>query len=107
MREPETPFEAPWQAQVFAMTVAMNEAGAFTWTRWADAFGAELQNDKASGNAVYYAAWLRAFVRVLVEDGHATSQEVETLTADWHAAARATPHGQPITLAAVGCSQNA
>ncbi|MEM1301855.1 MAG: nitrile hydratase accessory protein [Pseudomonadota bacterium] len=98
MRDPERPFDAPWQAQVFAMTVALNEAGRLDWSRWADALGAQLSDVTEVSNAAYYTAWLAAFETVLLEDGMADAGQVADLTARWHAAARATPHGQTIEL---------
>ncbi|MEM9438802.1 MAG: nitrile hydratase accessory protein [Pseudomonadota bacterium] len=100
MREADAPFDEPWQAQLFAMTVAMNEAGAFPWADWADVFGAELARvgNGASGNGGYWRTWLTAFERFLVTKGVADAEEVAALTEAWHAAARATPHGEPITL---------
>ena len=32
---PETPFEEPWQAQAFALTVDLHARGAFSWNEWA------------------------------------------------------------------------
>ncbi|MEM8592457.1 MAG: nitrile hydratase accessory protein [Pseudomonadota bacterium] len=96
--DPDVPFDAPWQAQLFAMTVAMSEAGLFTWPRWAEAFGAELKAVSETGNAAYYAAWLRALEGFLVKEGHASAEAVAALTSAWQDAARATPHGMPIEL---------
>lgn len=98
MREPDRPFDAPWQAQLFGLTVALNEAGVFDWPAWAARLGAELERVSEAGNDAYYRAWLRAFEAFLVEIGAATEADVADLTAAWHAAARATPHGQPIVL---------
>ncbi|WP_147125266.1 nitrile hydratase accessory protein [Shimia ponticola] len=98
MREPDRPFDAPWQAQVFAMTVALNEAGQLDWSRWAEALGTQLADQSEVSNDAYYSAWLAAFETVLLEDGIADAGQVSDLTAQWHAAARATPHGQPIEL---------
>ncbi|MDG2403643.1 MAG: nitrile hydratase accessory protein, partial [Paracoccaceae bacterium] len=39
----EPVFEAPWHAQLFALTVHLNEAGCFAWPDWADVFGATLK----------------------------------------------------------------
>ena len=98
MREPDRPFDAPWQAQVFAMTVALNEAGQLDWSRWADALGAQLIDQSDVSNNAYYSAWLAALETVLLEDGIASAGDISNLTQQWHAAARATPHGQPIEL---------
>ena len=107
MHEPDRPFDAPWQAQVFAMTVALNEAGQLEWPRWAQALGAQLQGQSEVSNAAYYGAWLAAFEVVLMEDGIAAPGEISELTAAWHAAARETPHGQPIELRSqLGRSEN-
>lgn len=96
--EPEIAFDAPWQAQLFAMTVALQEAGAFSWADWTVELGAELEPVTVDGHCGYYGAWLRAFERILVARGVATAAEVAALTEAWHAAALATPHGEAIAL---------
>ena len=35
-------FAEPWQAQAFALTVRLSEAGFFTWREWADGLAAVL-----------------------------------------------------------------
>ena len=97
MNAPDAAFDAPWQAQLFALTVALNEAGAFTWSEWAAAFGPNVQ--KAEAN-VYWQIWSDTLVSLLETHGMATTGEVKALTERWQAAARATPHGQPILLSA-------
>ena len=42
MTQPQPRFDAPWHARVFALTVALNEAGHFAWSDWAAAFGAKI-----------------------------------------------------------------
>lgn len=100
-----TTFEAPWQAHVFALTVALHEARLFTWPEWAATFGVQLGAGSAAGgerpdgvNDGYFRAWATALQRMLVERGVATVDAVAELEAAWHAAAARTPHGQPITL---------
>jgi nitrile hydratase accessory protein len=93
------PFDAPWQAQLFALTVAMNEAGHFGWSDWAAVFGPRVQGVEADH---YWEVWAEALVALLEARGIAAAAEVEALTARWQAAARATPHGQPILLSAAG-----
>ena len=100
MLEPDVPFSAPWHVQLFAMTVAMNEAGLFGWGDWAARFGRELEDVATEGNDAYYAAWLRAFEDFLVEQGHASEASLRELPAAWQEAARLTPLGQPIELGA-------
>ena len=36
-------FREPWEAQAFAMAVALHERGAFSWTEWAAALAAEIK----------------------------------------------------------------
>ena len=99
MRAPEAPFEEPWQAQLFALTVALNEAGHFAWTDWAATFGPRVQDASADR---YWTVWSEALIVVLEERGIAEAEHVKALTERWQAAARATPHGQPILLSAAG-----
>ena len=94
---PDAPFDEPWQAQLFALTVALSERGAFTWPDWTRALGAEL----ATG-AEYWPAWLRALETLLAARGLAQPQALHALAHRWRAAARATPHGQPIRLENAG-----
>ena len=100
MRNPDRPFDAPWQAELFALTVSACEAGAFGWPEWTQALGQALREAGAAadGNQGYYAAWLVAFERLMVAKGVATPDEVADVTAAWHATALATPHGVPIVL---------
>ena len=42
MTRPEPVFLQPWHAQVFALTVHLNESGVFDWPDWAAQFGATL-----------------------------------------------------------------
>lgn len=97
MSAPEAPFEAPWQAQLFALTVALNEAGHFSWAEWGNVFGPRVQGVETSE---YWAVWSEALVALLTEKGFADAAEVSVLAEQWQAAARATPHGEPITLSA-------
>lgn len=46
---PEPVFEAPWHAQLFALTVHLNETGHFVWPDWADRFGATLRQHGLAG----------------------------------------------------------
>lgn len=79
------------------MTVALNEAGRFTWSEWAAVFGPKVQNVGADG---YWQAWSEAFVALLEQLRIAETADIQTLTDQWQAAARQTPHGQPIELSA-------
>ena len=93
---PDDPvFSAPWEAEAFAMVVALNQRGLFEWTEWGETLGAEIARQPEP----YYEAWLRALEVLLRKKAVATEGEIEALTAAWHRAAHATPHGKPILLA--------
>jgi nitrile hydratase accessory protein len=95
------PFDEPWQAQAFAIVVALNERGLFSWGEWAEALGAELSGGpQESGNSAYFQAWLNSLENLLVAKGVAGREELGDLAKAWIAAAEATPHGQPIVLGA-------
>jgi nitrile hydratase accessory protein len=96
-------FDEPWQAQLFALTVALNEAGHFGWPEWTEAFGATLRRRGAEraqdGGADYYDAWLETLEGFLDAKGHAPAAEAARTRAAWKAAYLATPHGKPVRLA--------
>ncbi len=94
-------FAEPWQAQAFAMTVALHEAGRFTWPEWAEAFGAELRRAGADQQGEdYYHHWLSALERLSSVKGLTSAPELAERKEAWDRAARATPHGRPIVLGA-------
>jgi nitrile hydratase accessory protein len=86
-------FEAPWQAQAFAMMLALHERGLFSWPEWTEALGAALK-----GQDDYYAAWIEALEGLLTARGVAAPGQIEALSEAWSRAAEATPHGVPILL---------
>ncbi|MGY6634284.1 MAG: nitrile hydratase accessory protein [Alkalilacustris sp.] len=94
---PERPFAEPWQAQAFALTVALHAQGQFTWPQWAAALSHAMEGAAQDGSE-YHDRWLVALERLLADQGAAAPDEVAALAAAWQRAARATPHGQPIAL---------
>lgn len=99
---PEPVFEAPWHAQLFALTVHLNEAGQFTWPDWAARFGATLRRHGAdaelNGGDDYFAAWLETLEGLLADLGTTGADDVARLTEAWRAAYLRTPHGAPVSL---------
>jgi nitrile hydratase accessory protein len=92
-------FSEPWQAEAFAIVVALNERGLFSWSEWADALSAEVKRPGAAQDGSdYYDCWLRALETLLAAKGVAGEGEIDTLAAAWERAAQATPHGKPILL---------
>lgn len=100
--KPEPVFEAPWHAQVFALTVHLSEAGCFDWTAWADRFGATLSRHgrarDLNGGDDYFNAWLETLEGLLAELAIAAPGEVEEMRAAWEHAFHTTPHGAPVRL---------
>lgn len=100
---PERPFAEPWQAELFALTLALSEAGQFTWTQWTQAFAATLKRHGATraldGNADYYAAWLETLEGLLDDSGLAPKTLAADMRDRWEAAYLSTPHGQPVRVA--------
>lgn len=102
-RDDEGPvFRAPWQAQAFAMTLALYERGLFTWTEWARTLAGQIaaapaQAAEHAGDA-YYRQWLAALEELVTAKGAASAAELHRLRDAWDHAADRTPHGQPIEL---------
>ena len=98
--DPDAPaFGEPWQAQAFALAVALHQRGVFTWSEWA----AELSRQVARPGAAqdgsdYYQHWLAAIEALLAQKGVAGPETVDAVSSAWQRAAHATPHGHPILL---------
>lgn len=97
---PDAPvFAEPWQAQAFALAVALNERGLFSWSEWAAELSAQLARPGAAEDGGdYYQHWLAALEALLAKKGVAEPGLIDTVSASWQRAAHATPHGQPIRL---------
>ena len=66
-------FREPWEAQAFAMTLALHERGLFTWPEWAAALADEIKRAQAAGDPdtgeTYYAHWLAALEKLVTSKG--------------------------------------
>lgn len=95
-------FRAPWEAQAFALALALHERGAFSWTEWAAALTAAIRQAQVAGDPdtgdTYYHHWLDALESLVIRKGLADADRLHALEHAWEAAAARTPHGQPITL---------
>ncbi|MDB5943179.1 MAG: nitrile hydratase accessory protein [Ramlibacter sp.] len=95
-------FKAPWEAQAFAMTLALYERGVFTWTEWAATLATRIARAQAQGDAdlgdTYYTHWLGALEDIVGGKGVASAGELERYQHAWDHAAQRTPHGEPIEL---------
>ncbi len=97
-------FREPWEAQAFAMALALHERGVFTWTEWAATLSEEIKRARAAGDPdtgeTYYRHWLATLERLVATKGVATSDLLHRYRDAWDPAADRTPHGQPIVLKA-------
>nr|WP_258045484.1 nitrile hydratase accessory protein [Mesorhizobium sp. NBSH29] len=92
-------FEEPWQAEAFALVIALYERGVFSWGEWAETLSAKLHaKDVLDDGSDYYQHWLGALEALLVQKGVVQPPEINLLAAAWQRAAQATPHGKPILL---------
>lgn len=102
MTRPDPRFEEPWHADVFALTVQLNEACVFTWLEWTEVFGQSLAERRLShaldGGNDYFLAWVDALESMLKARGLAEGAELSQLKQDWTEAYKRTPHGQPVRL---------
>ena len=95
-------FREPWEAQAFAMTLALHARGLFTWPEWAATLGEEIKRAQALGDPdtgeTYYRHWLNALERIVAEKGVTDAGTLRRYHDAWDHAADRTPHGVPIEL---------
>ena len=95
-------FREPWEAQAFAMALALHARGLFTWNEWAAALAGEIKRAQASGDPdhgeTYYRHWLAALERIVAEKGVTDAGTLRKFYDAWDHAADRTPHGTPIEL---------
>jgi nitrile hydratase accessory protein len=95
-------FREPWEAQAFAMALALHGRGLFTWKEWAAALADEIGRAQQAGDSdngeTYYRHWLATLERVIAAKGVATSETLHRYRDAWDHAADRTPHGLPIEL---------
>lgn len=95
-------FREPWEAQTFAMTVALYERGLFTWPEWAAILSDEIARAQAAGDPdrgdTYYHHWQNALERIVSEKGLTDRGTLTRYHDAWDRAADRTPHGTPIEL---------
>ncbi len=101
-KKPEPVFEYPWHAQLFALTVTLNEREYFSWSEWAERFGSTIKTQglaqSLNGGDDYFLAWLHALESLLAERGFAQADELGALKIAWTEAYLSTPHGAPVRI---------
>jgi nitrile hydratase accessory protein len=95
-------FREPWEAQAFAMALALHDRGLFSWNEWADALAGEIRRAQPSGDPdsgeTYYRHWLATLEGLIVKKGVASSDTLARTRDAWDRACDRTPHGAPIVL---------
>jgi nitrile hydratase accessory protein len=95
-------FREPWEAQAFAMALALHARGLFSWTEWAAALADQIKRAQAAGDPdsgeTYYRHWLATLEKLVADKGVATPETLHRYRDAWDHAADRTPHGSPIEL---------
>ena len=95
-------FREPWEAQAFAMALALHARGVFTWPEWAAALAEEIKRAQKAGDPdrgdTYYHHWLNALERIMAAKGITDAATLARYHDAWDRAADRTPHGTPIEL---------
>lgn len=104
-RDPEGPvFAEAWHAEAFATTIALTEAGVFTWPEWVDALTAAIAGAQAAGDPdlgdTYYRHWSAALEELCLAKGLLARPALDGRRQQWERAYLNTPHGQPVELSA-------
>ena len=95
-------FREPWEAQAFAITLALYDRGLFVWPEWAAILGDEIKKAQAAGDPdtgeTYYRHWVAALERIVSAKGATDPAALARTRAAWAHAAGRTPHGTAIAL---------
>lgn len=95
-------FREPWEAQAFAIALALHQRGVFTWHEWANTLGDEIKKAQREGDpdigTTYYHHWLNTIERVVARKGLTDRATLTNYREAWSRAAERTPHGMPIEL---------
>jgi nitrile hydratase accessory protein len=95
-------FQEPWQAQAFAMAIALHRRGLFTWPEWAQALAAQIEAAQRAGDAdlgdTYWRHWLATLEALVAAKGAGSAGELARWRDAWQHAAQRTPHGLPIEV---------
>src|SRR5580692_11786209 len=71
-------FREPWEAQAFAMALALHARGLFSWNEWAAALAEEIRRAQQGGDPdtgeTYYRHWLATLEKLIAAKGVATAE---------------------------------
>src|SRR5450432_1876827 len=80
-------FREPWEAQAFAMALALHARGLCTWPEWAAALADEIKRAQAAGDPdtgeTYYRHWLATLEGLIAAKGVATSDTLHRYRNAW------------------------
>ena len=100
--ETHKPFDEPWHAEVFAVTVHLSEQKLFSWAEWTDAKGKQINKAKLThpidGSDDYYTVWLHTLIELISTKGITDTEAILDVQNRWADAYRNTPHGKPVKL---------
>jgi nitrile hydratase accessory protein len=100
-------FDAPWQAQAFALVVRLSKTGYFSWDEWVRVFSQEIARSPSrageSENDAYYRQWLDALEEIVVKKRLLAPRDAQERASAWRVAYLNTPHGEPVELAYATC----
>ncbi|MER5171128.1 nitrile hydratase accessory protein [Thioclava sp. GXIMD2076] len=95
-------FGEPWHAQVFGLSMALAQAGVFSWATWVETFSTEIRANPQTGTETsedaYYRQWSAALVTLLRKTGVMTDEELAETSEHWRRSYIATEHGKPIVF---------
>jgi nitrile hydratase accessory protein len=94
-------FAAPWEAQAFAMTLALYDAGYFQWPEWVALLAGQIarrEAGEADYGLGYYGDWMNALEALVAVKGLTSAALLTARAEALRRAALATPHGHHITL---------
>lgn len=101
-------FAEAWHAQALALADTMINAGYFSATDWAQALGAALKtagdNGEPDTTETYYLCAINALEQLVARATSIDQISLQNRKTAWKHAYLATPHGQPVRLAAGGKS---
>jgi nitrile hydratase accessory protein len=81
----ELVFEAPWQGRAFGLAAVMSKRHGFEWDKFR---GALIDRIAGQPNAPYYASWVAALERVLIDRNVLTKAEIDRRQAEYRAMER-------------------
>ena len=83
-------FREAWEAQAFALALALHERSVFTWSEWTGSLAKEIRRAQSGGDPdtgeTYYHHWLAALEQMVIAKGLTTSSMLARYHDAWDAA---------------------